>query len=193
MSESERKIFEKHLAMHTAPTIMGVKCANMFSVKQSDRAVEECIRSFSRDASLCGLKMKQLCKCKERSLIYVYHEKLLTAWLGSPEVSAFLSDFGYTPDMSLDKKLDILSKRISCDEFPHEVGAFLGYPIEDIRGFIENQGKNCLLCGCWKVYSNAEQAQRTFKMYDRCREILCDRLNSGIDLFRPLVTFKEEK
>ena len=38
MTESERKEFEKHLAMHSAPTIMGVKCANMFSVKQSDRA-----------------------------------------------------------------------------------------------------------------------------------------------------------
>ena len=28
-------------------------------------------------------------------------------------------------------------------EFPHEVGLFLGYPPEDVRGFIENHAKFC--------------------------------------------------
>ncbi|MCR5110627.1 MAG: DUF3793 family protein [Ruminococcus sp.] len=192
MTESERKEFEKHLAMHSAPTIMGVKCANMFSVKQSDRAVGECIMAMAKDASMCGLKMIQLCKCRERSLVYVYHEKLLSAWLDRSEASDFLADYGYTAEMSLDEKLKLLASRISCDDFPHEVGVFLGYPLEDIKGFIENQGRNCLLCGCWKVYGNAEQAQKTFDMYYRCRAILCDRLKSGLDLFKPFLTFKEK-
>jgi len=75
---------------------------------------------------------------------------------------------------------------MSCGSFPHEIGAFLGYPVEDIRGFISNSGKNCLLCGYWKVYANAEKAQRTFNKYDRCRSILFDKLKSGLDLFQAI-------
>lgn len=35
-----------------------------------------------------------------------------------------------------------LMRRISeCKEFPHEIGLFLGYPPEDVCGFIEGKSK----------------------------------------------------
>lgn len=37
-------------------------------------------------------------------------------------------------------------------DFPHEVGFFLGYPAEDVVGFIRNKGQNFKFCGRWKVY-----------------------------------------
>ena len=95
-----------------------------------------------------------------------------------------LAEYGYSKMMTIDEKLDLLASRMSCGSFPHEIGAFLGYPVGDIRGFISNSGKNCLLCGYWKVYENAEKAQRTFDEYDRCRDILFDRLNHGLSLFQ---------
>jgi len=101
-----------------------------------------------------------------------------------PQVTDFLGEYGYTADMSIDERLDILALRMNCGSFPHEIGAFLGYPVEDVRGFISNSGRNCLLCGYWKVYENAEKARQTFKTYDRCREILFDRLNHGLELFQ---------
>ena len=190
MSELERNIFENELAAHTAPALMGVKCANLVSVSLSDEAICRCLDDFKTRTEQYGLKIRSLCKCKERTMVYVYHEKLLEAWLETAE--GFLSGYGYTEDMSLDEKLDILAGRMTCGNFPHEIGAFLGYPLEDIIGFIENQGRNCLLCGCWKVYSNAEEAQRTFNIYGRCREILCDRLKNGLDLYQAIESSKEE-
>lgn len=190
MSELERNIFENELAAHTAPALMGVKCANLVSVSLSDEAICHCLDDFKTRTEQYGLKIRSLCKCKERTMVYVYHEKLLEAWLETAE--GFLSGYGYTEDMSLDEKLDILAGRMTCGNFPHEIGAFLGYPLEDIIGFIENQGRNCLLCGCWKVYSNAEEAQRTFNIYGRCREILCDRLKNGLDLYQAIESSKEE-
>ncbi len=100
------------------------------------------------------------------------------------QVRKFLSEYGYTADMTLNEMLDILSSRMNCGSFPHEIGAFLGYPIGDIKGFISNSGKNCLLCGYWKVYENAEKAKQTFEIYDRCRDTLFDRLNHGMNLFQ---------
>jgi hypothetical protein len=109
---------------------------------------------------------------------------MLDAWLKMKQVRDFLSEYGYTEDMTLNEMLDLLSSRITCGDFHHEIGAFLGYPIGDIKGFINSSGKNCLLCGYWKVYENAEKAQQTFKIYDRCRNILFDKINNGLDLFQ---------
>ena len=52
-----------------------------------------------------------------------------------------------------------------------EIGLFLGYPVEDVLGFIENAGQNCKCCGCWKVYCNECEAVRTFARYKKCRDI----------------------
>ena len=108
------------------------------------------------------------------------------------EILRFLEQFGYTSDMDLPQMLRTLASRMQCGNFPHEIGVFLGYPLADVQGFILNHGKNCLLCGCWKVYSDPESARRTFANYDRCRDILCDKLQQGCEFFRALELSKEE-
>ena len=184
MSGPERREIDHTLAFHTAPTLLGVKCANLISIARDEDIIAEYLSEFADKMSAYGFRAKQLCKCRERTLIYICNEKMLSAWLKMPQVRDFLDEYGYKPDMSTDEMLDILAGRMSCGNFPHEIGAFLGYPIGDIRGFISNSGKNCLLCGYWKVYENAEKAQRIFDEYDRCRAILFDRLNIGLDLFQ---------
>lgn len=192
MSENERHEFENTLARHTAPALLGVKCANLISVEQSEETVTDYLTGNAEEAERCGLRFRIMCKCRERTLIYVYHEKLLRAWLEDSEAADFLSEYGYHREMKLDEKLSLLASRMSCGCFPHEAGVFLGYPIEDIRGFIRNQGRNYLLCGYWKVYSDIGSAQRTFNIYGRCREILCDRLKQGLTLFQALEISREE-
>lgn len=186
MSELERTSIDGILAFHGAPTLLGVKCANLISFDRNECTMSEYLCEYADKLAECGLCAKQLCKCRERTLVYIYNEKMLTAWLSIPQVRTFLAEYGYTSDMDTDTMLGVLASRISCGSFPHEIGAFLGYPIADIKGFISNSGKNCLLCGYWKVYENAETAQRTFKTYDRCRNILFDRLKSGLDLFQAI-------
>ena len=39
-----------------------------------------------------------------------------------------------------------------------------------VVGFIENDGRDFLLCGYWKVYSDIERANRLFKTFDRAKE-----------------------
>jgi len=55
-------------------------------------------------------------------------------------------------------------------EFPHEIGAFLEYPVEDVRGFLENNGENFIYSGYWKVYHNASRTIKLFQFYDLVRE-----------------------
>ena len=64
--------------------------------------------------------------------------------------------------------------------FPHEVGLFLGYPPEDVQGFIEHRGQ-CFACsGYWKVYANEEETRRLFDFYTDCTHEFCRKLEAGM-------------
>ena len=145
---SERN-FQKILAGHAAPTLLDIKCANLISVPATGKEIAVLRRRFLSGTQRRGLQMRVLCGCGQRLLVYIYHERLLTARLRDPEVSAFLRDYGYTEDMPVQEMLSVLGKRITCGSFPHEIGIFLGYPLADVEGFIRNAGQNCLLCGVW--------------------------------------------
>ena len=68
-------------------------------------------------------------------------------------------------------------------EFPHEVGLFLSYPPQDVRGFIENHAVNYKCAGLWKVYGDEALARRLFDKFRKCTDIYCAlwRAGSGID------------
>lgn len=66
--------------------------------------------------------------------------------------------------------------------FPHEMGLLLGYPIEDVRGFIDHAGENYLYSGYWKVYQDVEAKKKLFAQYERAKEELIQLLASGIHM-----------
>lgn len=69
-------------------------------------------------------------------------------------------------------------------DFPHEIGLFLGYPLEDVKGFIENKA-DCSKCsGCWKVYGNEEKALKLFEKYQKCAGIYCAQWKKGMTIER---------
>lgn len=71
--------------------------------------------------------------------------------------------------------------------FPHEIGLFLGYPVEDVKGFIENKGENCVKCGAWKVYCNPEEKMHFFCKMKRCTEAYMRFFNNGMEISKMTV------
>ena len=69
-------------------------------------------------------------------------------------------------------------------EFPHEVGLFLGYPPEDVRGFIEHKYCGCKCVGSWKVYGDAQKAQEAFSRFDKFTRIYCEQWAQGKSIER---------
>lgn len=187
MSKIEYDNFGLKLAFHTAPTLLGIKCASLVSLSSAEFDLDFHTQYFNRKAAAKGLKSRILCNCKNRASVLVYSEKLLGKRLADDAVRSVLAEYGYPENYSLDECLDRLSKRIRESEtFPHEIGVFLGYPVEDVVGFIENRGENFKLCGAWKVYGSVENAKRTFSNYDKCRNFLCNKLNEGADIYQAL-------
>ena len=187
MSANEKRELDKKLAFNSAPALLGIKCASLLSLGAQWFEVSEYARQFNERVKSRGLKLRLLCECRNRVLLFVYNERLLRARLSDERARGLLSECGYDVTLTLEEHLDRLSERISCGgDFPHEIGIFLGYPVDDVLGFIENGGENFKLCGCWKVYSDTEGAVRAFKSYDRCREHLCSKLSKGLDIYQAL-------
>ena len=150
---------------------------------------------FLNDKELARISMKLhntnisliiLCTCKKRHLVMVYRAKELEEHLRSKEVSDYLREFGYRRDDFI-SNLIRMHQRMNgfynkMKEFPHEVGVFLGYPICDIKGFLENKGERYLHSGYWKIYGNLEETKKKFLSYDEAREIAIDEFLSGREL-----------
>lgn len=163
-----------------SPTLAGLKTGNMFNCQFVDRQhMCEEIREWNRLLLKKGIKVIPLRYRNGRALIYVYRCSSLAKDLGENEASKLLTERGYVTD-SPEKCICRLIERIcESDEFPHEVGLFLGYPVEDVKGFIKNDAKNCKCVGCWKVYGDEEKAKKVFEAYKKCSQVYIKRLTQG--------------
>lgn len=169
------KRFEQLLIEHCAPTLANVKTANMFCYKTGiNEIICETISYWNNRLNKFGISIKVLKQFShQRSyLVYVYREKNLIADLEQAGVKKFLEKYGYNKLTMIEKYLNRLSIHLyDREDFPHEIGLFLGYPLKDVEGFIENKGRNYYCAGCWKVYSNPQLAQKRFERYKKCVEI----------------------
>lgn len=164
--------FERTLVEQCAPTLARIKTGSLFMADcgTEDDLQMEFIRCRNvltpRDVHIVLMRVNE-----GKALVYVYRGKRLEQDLSCPCRREFLKSCGYK-DFGAEEAVRTLRQRM--DEggaFPHEIGIFLGYPLGDVEGFVANCGKNCLLCGPWKVYSNVMEAQRQFVLLRKCTEI----------------------
>lgn len=167
---------EYAIGRHCGVTFAGLKIASLVSLRKGE---EDVIQTLSRRFAGKGFAFILLREDEERLLVYICHRARLTKYLFSPDVRAFLARFGYEYG-SAEEALEQLMRRVK-GEFPHEIGVFLGYPLADVRGFLRDPN-SCVLCGCWKVYENADEAARTFERFRRCSACICRHMNRGRSL-----------
>ncbi|MCM1236025.1 MAG: DUF3793 family protein [Ruminococcus flavefaciens] len=67
-------------------------------------------------------------------------------------------------------------------DFPHEMGLLLGYPAEDVDGFMRHKGKDFLCTGYWKVYEDRDRKLKTFEDFENAEEVLIQLLSCGISM-----------
>ena len=72
--------------------------------------------------------------------------------------------------------------RCQKDGFPHEIGLFLGYPPEDVQGFIDHRAMDFKCAGLWKVYGDQQRAQALFDRFRRCTQRYCALWQTGLRL-----------
>ncbi len=166
---------------HCSPTLAGIKTGNMFScVFENVEQMKESIRTYNRLLNKKGLRVLPLRQKDNRTLVYVFRPEALKEDLCDGLACRILKDRGYcmkTPDRCV---VHLIKRIGEMDAFPHEVGLFLGYPPEDVSGFICN--KECKFSGLWKVYGDVNTAQERFDKYKKCTESFAKRFADGCTL-----------
>ena len=164
-------MLDTYLIQYSAPTLASLKTASLFSYKfTSPQALKGEVSTWNEKLAPKGVNIRILRQGESRALIYVYRRAKLQADLNREENLRLLQDFGYK-NGDINYALARLRQRLKkTEDFPHEIGLFLGYPLCDVVGFIKNKGKDFKCSGCWKVYGDPEETQALFSQYRRCRD-----------------------
>lgn len=190
VSQANLKKLETQLALQCAPVILGIKISNILIVDSIYKNTVKCI--FYNTELSCHL----LCKNNSQVVFLIYYPRDLQNYLREESVWEMLQWFGYKA-LSLQHVLNEFTRRyiVSLNTkrgFPHELGLILGYPPEDVKGFIQNKGKAYLYSGYWKVYKNLERSLQTFARYEKAKILLLSWILRGGSI-RAILTFRKDK
>ncbi len=173
--------FENLLANHCAPVMFGIKPAALLA---ETTLPHDCpwVQMKAR-----GFHRLRLCWRGNQNLTLIYNPELLSRALCHQTTRQALAQMGYPAHEDWKAQLRFLQRRFrESVEFPHEVGFFLGYPPDDVVGFIHCKytcKNSCKLCGHWKVFGDTEQASAIFAEYARCKAALLRLLQEGGSIF----------
>lgn len=176
--EMDLKNIEIQLALQCAPLITGLKVSNLLIVSLENAGQVTAIIEKS------GLSYYKMLQTKEKVTFLLYRRKQLEEFLCRREIRHFFRQEGYQV-FQFGRILRTFQMRYATymeerGEFPHEMGLLLGYPLEDVRGFMENEGKYFLYAGYWKVYENMTEKLKLFRKFEVAKETLLSLIYNGV-------------
>ncbi|MCR5468707.1 MAG: DUF3793 family protein [Lachnospiraceae bacterium] len=175
-------MLKEEIVEYCAPTLAGIKTANLFGVAGGLDEIAEEIKKLNQTFIKKGLRVIPVNCSNRKTLIYIYRPERLKADLEKKIASDILKDKGYS---SLKPECCVvqLAKRLSRNkDFPHEVGLFLGYPPADVKSFMDNPCDGVKCTGCWKAYSDEKEAIKTFEKYKKCTSVYKNEIKKGKSL-----------
>ena len=175
--------FESLLANYCAPALKQYKYANMFHLPKDDDSIRSFIKQYNQQFNSKGIFFI-LIEQETQYTIYVYNSKLKD-YISSNAVQNFLKSYQYPNTFEL--CIQELKKRLNTKNFPHEIGVFLGYPLDDVIGFIEH--KPYYLVGDWKVYQNVNETKKQFDLFKQTKEKMLNQIHNGYELCEIIYVF----
>lgn len=171
---------ETQLALQCAPLITGLKVSNLLIISKGNEEV------VKRILNRTGILYYRLIQTRTKTTFLLFRRNELEEFLSDENVRNVLMKAGYK-SLQIDKILRTFSLRYEAymqgdKSFPHEMGLLLGYPVEDVVGFVENNGKNFLYSGYWKVYENQKAKVKLFDKFKVAEETLIHLLSNGLSM-----------
>lgn len=170
------------IAYSAAPTIAREKASSLVVFNNNNnRNLYRFWEKYKKEIEIeFPFKFYELKNNDKVAVVLFYNEEKLNKILLEEKNLNFLKRFGYEKNMNIEECLKLLSSRYE-NVCPHEIGIFLGYPIDDVIEFIDCPNKQCLMLGYWKVYHNMEKAKDIFKKYDMAKDKMINLLMQGIE------------
>lgn len=155
-----------------SPTMAGLKTGNLFACPVADRKeLTGSMRRLNAELVPCGLRMVPVKYMDGKALIYMYRPDRLQQDLSDETAGRILAQKGYPLENTNHCVAELVHRLNSGNEFPHEIGLFLGYPSEDVDGFIRDGSRNAKCVGAWRVYGNEQAARKKFQQFEKCTRV----------------------
>lgn len=176
---------EEILIRQGAPTLAGIKTGSLFPCPCEDRdALLMDIRRLNRLLVPKGLCLLPIRFRGGQALLYLYRPAELRRDLKNRLAAEILRQAGYSGGGCARCVAKLARRFRESGEFPHEVGLFLSYPPEDVKGFIDHRACGFKCAGLWKVYGDERRARELFARFKKCAEIYCALWQTGLRLDR---------
>lgn len=153
----------RYLMIVLAPLLSGRKPSVLFNLRNiaaNERA------SFMRNWEKCKVQAAlvlrisfyELKKNERITQVFCYRHRLLREVFCDRKKMRFLRERGFDVYSGMDFVLKEMFHRMERGrDFPHEIGVLLGYPLDDVKGFIQDKyafNKK----GLWKTYGQDEKS-----------------------------------
>jgi hypothetical protein len=172
--------FDETVMDCSASALCGIKPSCLFSLRRSMYEKEK-IREWSRLFKKDGRYITALPGQTGRIPFFIYDRYLLEKQCTSYCVKEYLGIKKYPVESRFYAVLAELLHRLSGEQaFPHEVGIFLGYPLEDVKAFEVMSGRACRYSGFWKVYGDVGTAQKQMEVYKSCCTQCSELVRNGL-------------
>ena len=140
-----------------------------------------------------GLSYIELKKSDSELQILFYDQNELHKTLAAKSIRDFMTYCKYGFDNTLEANLKQLKNRFTSDSFPHEIGVFLGYPLTDVKGFVEGRTDYIhVYKGMWKVFDSVDESISKMNLYRKIEataSAVALRYNSTVKCIERLQTF----
>ncbi|MDS0526610.1 DUF3793 family protein [Clostridium sp. SHJSY1] len=179
-SMNDKEYIENFLLFNISQVVAGIKPASTITLKKTgDNTYLKWI-IYGRDfVQNIDLEFVELRENEDAIIVMLYNKESLSKYIFQEEQKRFLIKLGYTYEEDISIYVETLKERYNLYHCPHELGLFLGIPIEDVKDFMECTKKKCLICGYWKVYNDCSTAQEIFKKYDEVKEYTLSNILKG--------------
>ena len=188
MQKLDMEDITTQMVLQCAPLFTGLKVSNLLIVPAKKGSL---VTEILAETEIC---IRKLTEFKGRITYILFRRDALEAWISEEDNRRFLAEFGYE-SCSLDSILNKIECRYCAyvkenKTFPHEIGILLGYPAEDVKGFVVNEGRNCLCSGYWKVYERPSEKKRLFQRFDQAKKTLLKAVSMGVELQSAIADFE---
>ncbi|RDU25011.1 DUF3793 family protein [Anaerosacchariphilus polymeriproducens] len=185
------KNLEIQLALQCAPLLTGLKVSNLLIVPNEH--TEHVVKMFKETE----ISFFVLSVTIDKTAFLLYRMDELSDYLKGKGVRKLLNMLGYKSYIFEQVLITFRKKYVRYKkdglQFPHEMGVLLGYPPEDVFGFITNKGKNFLYAGYWKVYDNLLEKLSLFARFDHAKEVVVRLVSYGVGILEIIEIFSNSR
>ena len=180
--EDRQSYLFKYLMVKLAPVLVKLKPSCLLCMGNYKSFSRENCRDLWKEqkagmARTLKISFKEFKDTSWGKQVLFYNPELLYSTITRPENHIFLKKYGYSSCKTIEEYLKVLKKRFclfnrSNPSFPHEIGIFLGYPLKDVKGFIEKGSMPLTATGRWQVFGAPKESIRLMRVYEKAEDVL---------------------